>query len=379
MNNPIKPDWVPEGASNDFFTTEVKRGVDAESLQEHSSGAMREFLRNKANSKKKSLTLEDYKKGVLNLDKTILARAITLVESNSLAHIDEAQKLVSEILPHTGKSFRVGITGVPGAGKSTFIEALGMHLCNLGKKVAVLAVDPSSSITGGSILGDKTRMENLSRHPNAFIRPSPSGGMLGGVARKSRETMLLCEAAGYEIILIETVGVGQSEVTVRSMCDFFLLVQLAAQGDELQGIKKGVVELADAILVNKCDGNMVERSMMRRTELAGVLHFLKSPTPNWSPFCDVCSAITGLGIAEAWEKLEGFKKTVTQTGFFEERRISQKKEWLFSVLDEEILREFYRSPHVAMLLESTIEDVKASKLPVTAAVKKLLEARKNSL
>lgn len=255
MENKI-PEWVPEGADKKFFTSSVMPGLNLRKDRERD-----DTVSMRPRPKRRELSLEDYKKGVLECDKTVLARAITLIESNSDAHFEKAQELLASLLPHSGKSFRIGITGVPGAGKSTFIEAFGTMLCrDFGKKVAVLAVDPSSTVTGGSILGDKTRMENLSRCENAFIRPSPSGGMLGGVARKSRETMLLCEAAGYEIILVETVGVGQSEVTVRSMTDFFLLIQLAAQGDELQGIKKGVIELADAILVNKCDGNMVERS-----------------------------------------------------------------------------------------------------------------------
>ena len=319
--------------------------------------------------------MAEYKEGVLAGDKTILARAITLIESNSPAHFDTAQELLSELLPYTGKSFRVGITGVPGAGKSTFIEALGTMLCKMQKKVAVLAVDPSSTVSGGSILGDKTRMENLSREKNAFIRPSPSGGTLGGVARKSRETMLLCEAAGYDTILIETVGVGQSEVTVRSMSDFFLLVQLATQGDELQGIKKGVIELADAIAVNKCDGALVEKSMLKRAELAGVLHFLNSPTPGWKPFCEVCSAQTGFNILEIWKRLEGFKKQVQDSGFFELRRARQKREWLLTVVNEEVLREFYALEGVAKILPQIESDVENSKISVTSAVKTLLDAR----
>ncbi len=375
MEKKNRPEWVPEDASDEFFTTEVKKGINPEDFKMQGTGAMRDYLKNIARRRAKALSLEDYKKGVLECDKTVLARAITLIESNSPAHMGKAQELVGQILPYTGKSFRIGITGVPGAGKSTFIEALGTMLCDMGHRVAVLAVDPSSSVSGGSILGDKTRMENLSRNKNAFIRPSPSGGVLGGVARKSRETMLLCEAAGYDIILIETVGVGQSEVTVRSMSDFFLLIQLAAQGDELQGIKKGVIELADAILVNKCDGNMVERSRMRRAELSGVLHYLKSPTPDWSPFCDVCSAETGLGIKEAWEKLWAFKEKQTALGHFQKRRNAQKKEWLYSVLNDEVLRDFYSDKKVSAMMEGVLADVESSKLPVTSAVKMLLAAR----
>ena len=365
------PDWHPENADKEFFATEVMRGIESA----HDGFDNGIPLRGKKPAKRKPISLAEYKAGILAGDKTILARAITLVESNAEAHLDEAQKLISEILPHTGKSFRVGITGVPGAGKSTFIECLGTMLAQSGKKVAVLAVDPSSSVTGGSILGDKTRMENLSRIDNAFIRPSPSGGTLGGVARKSRETMLLCEAAGYEIVLIETVGVGQSEVTVRSMSDFFLLVQLAAQGDELQGIKKGVIELADAIAVNKADGNMFERSQLKKAELAGVLHFLHSPTPGWKPFCEICSAHTGFNVMEIWKRLEDFKTQMSASGFLETRRAKQKLDWMHSVIKEELMREFYSMPNIENMLSEIERDVESSVMPVTVAVKKLLDAR----
>lgn len=369
MENKI-PEWVPEGADKKLFASSVMPGLNLRKDRERD-----DTVSLRPRSKRRELSLEDYKKGVLECDKTVLARAITLIESNSDAHFEKAQELLASLLPHSGKSFRIGITGVPGAGKSTFIEAFGTMLCrDFGKRVAVLAVDPSSTVTGGSILGDKTRMENLSRCENAFIRPSPSGGMLGGVARKSRETMLLCEAAGYEIILVETVGVGQSEVTVRSMTDFFLLIQLAAQGDELQGIKKGVIELADAILVNKCDGNMVERSNLKRAELSGVLHYLNSPTPGWSPFCDVCSAQTGMGIREAWEKLDGFRAKMEKSGFFARRRSSQKIEWFKSLLEEEVLRRFYHIPGVKDMISHYTSLISAGSVTAASAVKNLLDS-----
>lgn len=366
----FKPEWIPEDADKSLFATEVMRGVEGvdDGIGDDAS------FRGAKPPKRSKISIEDYKAGILKGDKTILARAITLIESNSPSHFETAQKLMSDLLPHTGKSFRVGITGVPGSGKSTFIECLGSMLAESGKKVAVLAVDPSSTVSGGSILGDKTRMENLSRKENAFIRPSPSGGTLGGVARKSRETMLLCEAAGYEIILIETVGVGQSEVTVRSMSDFFLLIQLASQGDELQGIKKGVIELADAIAVNKSDGNMLERSLLKKAELAGVLHFLQSPTPGWKPFCEVCSAQTGFNVMEIWKRLEGFREMMTKNGNLEKRRARQQLDWMHSVIKEELQREFYSRPEVVSVLAQVEEDVESFKLPVTAAVCKLLGA-----
>jgi len=368
-NKNNKPEWAPENASDEHFTSFVMKGVDSVHDGLDYSNAMDFSFRNI--KKRKELSLEDYKKGVLNCDKGILARAITLIESN--VHIDMAQALIKELLPSTGNSLRIGITGVPGAGKSTFIEAFGSYLVSIGKKVAVLAVDPSSTLSGGSILGDKTRMETLSRLENAFIRPSPSGGTLGGVARKSRETMLLCEAAGYEIILIETVGVGQSEVTVRSMADFFLLIQLAAQGDDLQGIKKGVIELADGILVNKCDGNMVEKSMMKVAELRGVFHYIQSPTEGWSPFCDSCSALENKGIDNAWNLICGFFDNVKKSDVFSKRRSTQRQEWFKSVLSEEIFRKFYSNEKVKILYEKLLHDIKNSNTPVTMAVKELLK------
>lgn len=365
-----RPEWVPENADKRFFTTSVMPGVNL-----RKDGSADDNISNRPRPKRKELSVEDFKKGVLEGNKTILARAITMVESNAEAHFDIAQQLVTDLQPHAGKAFRIGITGVPGAGKSSFIEAFGTMLCKeYGKKVAVLAVDPSSTVTGGSVLGDKTRMENLSRCDNAFIRPSPSGGMLGGVARKSRETMVLCEAAGYDVILVETVGVGQSEVTVRSMTDFFLLIQLAAQGDDLQGIKKGVIELADGILVNKADGNMIEKSMMKKAELTGVLHYLKSPTPDWHPFCETCSALTGDGIKEAWEKLEGFYTKFTKSGYIEKRRLRQDTEWFKSLLEAEILRRFYLKDGVKNMIEHYKKLVSDSSITAAKAVKNLMES-----
>lgn len=371
MNNQNKrPEWVPENADKNFFTTSVMPGINL-----RKDDVVDDTISTAPRPKRRQLSLQDYKDGVLSGNKTIIARAITLIESNSEAHFDLAQQLIAELLPYSGKAYRIGITGVPGAGKSSFIETFGSLLCDeFGKKVAVLAVDPSSPITGGSILGDKTRMENLSRNENAFIRPSPSGGMLGGVARKSRETMVICEAAGYDVILVETVGVGQSEVTVRSMTDFFLLVQLAAQGDELQGIKKGVIELADGILVNKCDGNMVERSMLKKAELSGVLHFLNSPTPDWKPFCEVCSAHTGMGVREAWKLLDGFREKLTATGYIQKRRGEQKIEWFQSLLEQEILRKFYNQNGMESMMEHYKKLIANSEITAASAVKNLMSA-----
>ena len=371
MNNETKrPEWIPENADKTLFTTTVMSGV---SLRKDSQ--LDETISTRPRVKRKKLSLQDYKDGILEGNRMILAQAITLVESNSPAHFEMAQELLTSLLPHTGKSFRIGITGVPGAGKSSFIETFGTMLCNeKQKKVAVLAVDPSSSITGGSVLGDKTRMENLSRCANAFIRPSPSGCMLGGVARKSRETMLLCEAAGFEVILIETVGVGQSEVAVRSMTDFFLLIQLAVQGDELQGIKKGVIELADGILVNKCDGNLVEKSNLKKAELSGVLHFLTSQTPGWHPFCETCSAHTGMGMERAWELLLDFKNKIEANGYFQKQRSKQNIEWFKFLMEQEVLRRFFATEGVENAIAHYQKLIQSADITATKAVCNILEA-----
>ena len=314
MTDTYKPSWVPE-EENDKFACRVMYGVTGG--HEGTPGVTVDKKDKVAPAiKRRKLEVDDYVEGVLKCDRAILSRAITLVESNAAAHFETAQQVIQKLLPYTGKSTRVGITGVPGAGKSTFIEALGTNLCRGGHKVAVLAVDPSSTVTKGSILGDKTRMEQLSREPNAFIRPSPSGGTLGGLTRKSRETLLLCEAAGYDTILVETVGVGQSETTVRSMVDFFLLVVLTGAGDELQGMKKGVMELADAIVVNKADGDNKQRAMVTRAEYERILQFLRQATENWTTHAYTCSAYTGAGIMELWnDVIEAFMKQGWGNGY----------------------------------------------------------------
>jgi LAO/AO transport system kinase len=286
------------------------------------------------------LTVEDYVSGVRAGDRGVLARAITLIESSSAEHQQRAQKMLQKILPHTGCARRIGITGVPGVGKSTFIETFGTHLCKLGLKVAVLAVDPSSTRSGGSILGDKTRMENLCRHPNAFIRPSPSGRTLGGVARKTRETMLLCEAAGFDVLLIETVGVGQSEVAVRSMVDFFLLLILPGAGDELQGIKKGIVEQVDAVLVTKADGDRM-RAEHARMEYTTALHYMAPVTPHWTPSVQLSSALTGEGIPECWQLVQRFYNELEPLKVIQQRRQEQAQSWMLDLIREDLESRFY--------------------------------------
>lgn len=262
-----------------------------------------------------------------------LAKAITLIESRLEQHRQEAQTLLEKVLPHTGRSVRIGITGVPGVGKSSFIESFGCYLINAGKKVAVLAVDPSSPITGGSILGDKTRMERLSQSDSAFIRPSPSSGSLGGVAEKTRETMLLCEAAGYEIIIVETVGVGQSEYEVAGMVDFFLVLMLPNAGDELQGIKKGILELADAIVVNKADGAYATSADVARRQYENALHLMQHK-PLWTPRVMTCSALENQGIANVWEMVQDFYNQMQEAGEINRRRAKQNKDWMWKLVYE---------------------------------------------
>ena len=296
-----------------------------------------------ANASTLPLSAEEYARGVRAGDATVLARAITLIESTAPQHAADAGALMKLLLPHRDHSVRIGITGVPGVGKSTFIEAFGLYLCEQGHRVAVLAVDPTSVVSGGSILGDKTRMENLSRHPAAYIRPSPSGGALGGVTRKTRETITLCEAAGYDVILIETVGVGQSEIAVRSMTDFFLLLALTGAGDELQGIKKGIVEMADAIAVTKADGDNVIAAERLQSELAQVLHLLAPATAGWKPEVLTCSAVKGSGIPEVWAVVEKFRKEMMASGEWDARRLRQVHEGLVEFAREQVLTGMHES------------------------------------
>jgi LAO/AO transport system kinase len=305
-------------------------------------------------------------------DRRALAKAITLVESTRSDHRETAQRLLDRLLPHTGRAARVGITGVPGAGKSTFIEAFGRHLIGQGKRVAVLAVDPSSSRSGGSILGDKTRMAQLSVDPAAFIRPSPSGGSLGGVARRTREALLVCEAAGYDVVIVETVGVGQSESAVASMVDFFLVLMLPGAGDELQGIKKGIIEIADALAVNKCDGDNVARATQAAAEYRGALRLFRHTSANWDPPVVTVSALEGRGMDTVWRIIEEHRATLGATGELERKRREQQQAWFWSLLRDGIERHFLARADVGRLLPEIETAVAEGRLTPTAAAARLL-------
>ena len=319
------------------------------------------------------LPLEGYVDGVLAGDRMVLARAITLVESNLASDGELSARLLNALLPDTGRALRVGITGVPGAGKSTFIDALGMHLIHgLGENVAVLSVDPSSAISGGSILGDKTRMERLAVEERAFIRPSPSQGFLGGVTRRTRETMLLCEAAGYRNILVETVGVGQSETAVRSMTDFFLLLMLAGAGDELQGMKRGIIEMLDGMAINKADGDNKPKAERARIEYAGALHLFPATADGWTPRVLTCSSVTREGIDEVWQMVREHRALLEGNGYLAERRKRQALEWMDELTMLGLEEMFQRNGAVAGRLPQLREEVHDGRMTPFAAARELL-------
>jgi LAO/AO transport system kinase len=319
-----------------------------------------------------SMETQEYIDGVLANNRRIVAKTITLIESSLPAHQETAKAIVDALLPYAGQAVRIGITGVPGVGKSTYIESFGLQLVEQGHRVAVLAVDPSSSKSGGSIMGDKTRMEKLSLAQQAFIRPSPSGGTLGGVARRTRETMIVCEAAGFDVIIVETVGVGQSETTVASMVDFFLVLMLAGAGDELQGIKKGVLELADAIAINKTDGNNIEHARKAKVEYERALSLLTPSSKIWSPPVLTCSAVTMDGIEDIWQTILDHKEKLETSGELMEKRSKQSLDWMWALVEEGLIDRFYKNPGVEKSLPKIIKSVKEGKTGPTIAAHKLL-------
>lgn len=322
-------------------------------------------------------TIDYYVQGVIGGNRLVMAKTITLIESILPEHQEMARQVMDALLPHTGKAVRLGITGVPGAGKSTFIESFGTMLTEKGHRVAVLAVDPSSPRTGGSILADKTRMEKLSVNERAFIRPSPSGGTLGGVARKTRETMMICEAAGYDVILVETVGVGQSEVAVASMVDFFLVLMIAGAGDELQGIKKGVLELADAITVNKADGDNLERAKLARAQYETAMHLLSPPSPDWSTPVLICSSLTGSGLPEIWETVLKHRKIMSDKGELERKRSEQARLWMWALVKEGLEEWFSKNAQVVNLLPLIEREVVSGKITATSGAARILSFLQN--
>lgn len=311
--------------------------------------------------------------GILSGNISALSRAITLVESTNTNHLAKANEVINGCLPHANKSVRIGITGVPGVGKSTFIEAFGKYLTGLGKKVAVLAVDPSSTISHGSILGDKTRMEELVKDANAYIRPSASGETLGGVARKTREAITLCEACGFDTILIETVGVGQSETAVHSMVDFFLLLKISGAGDELQGIKRGIMEMADAIVINKADGDNIKKANLAKVEFNRALHLFPAKKSGWTPTTATCSAITHDGIPEVWETILKFIELTKGNNYFFEKRKEQNQYWMLETINEQLKTNFYNHPEIQNLMNSTKKAVQNDEISPFAAAQLLLE------
>ena len=323
--------------------------------------------------RKIQLSAQELIDGILSKDKVALSRSITLVESTNTEHLEKANAIIQACLTHANKSVRIGITGVPGVGKSTFIEAFGTYLTSIGKKVAVLAVDPSSTISHGSILGDKTRMEELVKDKNAYIRPSASGETLGGVTRKTREAIILCEAAGFDTIIIETVGVGQSETAVHSMVDFFLLLKISGAGDELQGIKRGIMEMADAIVINKADGDNINKANLAKTEFNRALHMFPAKKSGWTPTVATCSAITKDGIANVWETISNYLDLVKTNHYFEEKRKEQNQYWMMETINEQLKNNFYNHPEIAALLEKNKKAVANDEISPFAAAMVLLE------
>lgn len=330
------------------------------------------YLKHKRRRRK--LSVAEFVEGIVKGDVTILSQAVTLVESVKIEHQAVAQEVIEKCLPYSGHSVRIGISGVPGAGKSTSIDVFGLHVLEkFGGKLAVLAIDPSSERSKGSILGDKTRMEKLAVHPDSFIRPSPSAGSLGGVARKTRETIVLCEAAGFDKIFVETVGVGQSETAVHSMVDFFLLIQLAGTGDELQGIKRGIMEMADGIIINKADGDNLERAKLAATQFRNALHLFPAPESGWTPQVLTYSGFYNLGVKEVWDMVYQYIDFVKDNGFFDYRRNEQSKYWMYETINDQLRESFYQNAKIEEMLGKEENQVLQGSLTSFVAARNLLD------
>ena len=332
------------------------------------------YLKAQRKAKRRTLSVAEFVEGILQGNVTILSQAVTLVESVKPEHQSIAQEVIEKCLPYSGNSVRVGISGVPGAGKSTSIDVFGLHELQKGGKLAVLAIDPSSERSKGSILGDKTRMEQLSVHPDSFIRPSPSAGSLGGVARKTRETIILCEAAAFDKIFVETVGVGQSETAVHSMVDFFLLIQLAGTGDELQGIKRGIMEMADGIVINKADGSNVDKAQLAATQFRNALHLFPAPDSGWTPRVLTYSGFYNLGVKEIWDMIDEYIAFVKENGYFDYRRNEQSKYWMYEAINEHLRDSFYNNEVVKSMLADKERQVLEANLTSFVAARNLLDA-----
>lgn len=345
----------------------VNRGIEQ-------PASVNPYLKAQRKAKRRTLSVTEFVEGILQGNVTILSQAVTLVESVKPEHQSIAQEVIEKCLPYSGNSVRVGISGVPGAGKSTSIDVFGLHELQKGGKLAVLAIDPSSERSKGSILGDKTRMEQLSVHPDSFIRPSPSAGSLGGVARKTRETIILCEAAGFDKIFVETVGVGQSETAVHSMVDFFLLIQLAGTGDELQGIKRGIMEMADGIVINKADGSNVDKAQLAATQFRNALHLFPAPDSGWTPRVLTYSGFYNLGVKEIWDMIDEYIAFVKENGYFDYRRNEQSKYWMYEAINEHLRDSFYNNEVVKSMLADKERQVLEANLTSFVAARNLLDA-----
>lgn len=353
--------------NNDYIGLAVNSGIEQPS-------SVNPYLKARRQARKRQLSVDEFVDGIIKGNITVLSQAVTLVESVKPEHQVIAQEVIEKCLPYSGKSVRIGISGVPGAGKSTSIDVFGLHVLQKGGKLAVLAIDPSSERSKGSILGDKTRMEQLSVHPDSFIRPSPSAGSLGGVARKTRETIVLCEAAGFDKIFVETVGVGQSETAVHSMVDFFLLIQLAGTGDELQGIKRGIMEMADGIIINKADGNNIDKANLAATQFRNALHLFPTPESGWTPKVLTYSGFYNIGVKEIWDMVDEYIAFVKDNGYFDFRRNEQSKYWMYESINEHLRDSFYYNPIVSGMLEEKEKQVLSGNLTSFIAAKKLLDA-----